>query len=496
MQLNDSRSKDLILIQNALAVTRDHVKSKMLAQEKQQRPSISTFETVSTYRSDNSDERGRYGSINKLKTRVLPSETIQNSHASQALKNFAKLTLHPKETTKQNVPQAKVPTKTQPPVRFWHRPFALKKDETLGSTFHDIPLMETVVGSVDKSWHLEAIKTLSRQQYSSLKMTMLRLSNSDFNLHPKSLLILSRGTWEILQEGTFGTVYIGWITNKGKAAIKVPVSHMIKHDPIGVMRRYISEWDILSKCNHPNIVKIFGGIILGVYDIWLCTELVQGMDLHSVKYGPNCVKAIPQRAAIKMCRQLAAAILYLHTPTETKGIVVHRDIKPENIIITSDWNIRLCDFGDAIESNEGNVNSVSGATWLYAPPELLLHKTIRHDLLKHHSNIKEPPPLSEKWDIWSMGCVLLEMFGYPGPFHHMVDHSDQPNVVCEKMVQGAIKGLEPNIPTAFCYTKMGALIRACLDNDPNARPTAAQVCKALAIPDVYLLQKNTMLKPR
>ncbi|UKK01353.2 hypothetical protein MACK_002166 [Theileria orientalis] len=574
-------------------------------------------------------------------------------------------------------------------VQFWFKPFSTSKSSSLNA-YKGLQVIESLTGNVQKSWHLEAIKGLDRNNYGELKMTMLRLSNSRFNLHPNRLLIRCRGSWDIIQEGSFGTVYLGLVEGLGNSAVKVPNATMLSYDPVGVMKRFINEWDILSRCFHRNIVSIYGGIILGVFDIWLCTELVNGVDLHTVKYGStysfgnqihqmlnsasashqpygvpgahnvhnannatNAHKAtnannvnnahnahnvnnvsnngnapllygsgvssgntssknsnqflgggssavgagrhqpfannqvhsanyqlyaglpgtrapanlgsragvtpgnfglqpvlagaanlksvgvanlksvgaanlksvaaacaadsltrgdsskhlsrtphlIPPSAALKMCHQLADALVYLHTPNSTKGIVVHRDIKPENIIVDSEWNIKLCDFGDAFETSSGLINSVSGATWLYAPPELLLHPSIRSDFLgskksdSGHPSYSNAPfskseesyPLTEKWDIWSFGCVVQEMFGYSGPFHHVVSMNDPPNVVCEKMVNAASRGLVPNIPNQLAKTKMGALILQCLDPIPDNRPSALDI--------KLILQNSDILSP-
>lgn len=380
-------------------------------------------------------------------------------------------------------------------VYYWFRPFTVAQNKR-PTTYLGLPLVESLSGNVQKSWHLEAIKSLDRALYSSLKMVMLRLSNDKTNIHPKRLLIRCKGSWETIQEGSFGTVYVGSVQGKGYSAVKIPNLVMLNHDPVGVMRRFINEWDILSRCNHPNIVSLHGGIILGVFDIWLCTELVHGVDLHSIKYGNTLSRTIPVPAAIKMCRQLADVLVYLHTSRPEKDVVIHRDIKPENIIVDPDWNIKLCDFGDASETSDGSVGTVSGATWLYAPPELLLHPTIKNDLVGLHGtpsfiyNCVEYPPnvLSEKWDVWSAGCVFQEMFGYVGPFHHLVEVDDSPNTVCEKMVKSAIYGLVPNVPKVFANTKLGNLIAQCLDLNPKNRPSAQTIQKVLHSPD--LLEVN------
>lgn len=244
-----------------------------------------------------------------------------------------------------------------------------------------------------------------------------------------------------------------------------------------------------QKCDHPNIIKLCGGIIHSYFDIWLVTKLVNGLDLHTIKNNMNKdEKVLGIDISLKMCRQLAEVINFLHTPIKNKkNVIIHRDIKPENLIIDSDWNIHLCDFGDAEECEDGIVTNVSGATWIYAPPELLTCHPLKQS---SDYNFLDHTKLSYKWDIWSMGCVFQEMMNLPSPFQHYIITFDESDQIYEKLVDVFTKKLPPCIHSKIENSPFADIIRLCLNYDPNLRPTASEIVQLLNQPDEYLLLKR------
>ncbi|SJK86507.1 Protein kinase domain [Babesia microti strain RI] len=353
---------------------------------------------------------------------------------------------------------------------FLIRPFATENG-------NDENIVDIIVTEAKKDWHMQAIKHLTKQEFSLLKLQMLELVNGKTNIEPDKLCFKASLVgneeprtvkYKILQEGTFGIVYealIGSIV----CAVKTPSPKMLIKDPFGVLKRISSEWHILSKCKHNHIVKLVGGIVLGAYDVWLATRLIDGVDLYSLKHS-NAGKNISIRG-LEMCRQLAEAICYLHTPTKGKGVVIHRDVKPENIIVDKNFNITLCDFGDAIEITDEVKIGVSGATWLYAPPELLVLDPLTCANL--HSEYEKV--VTVKWDVWSMGCVFMEMLSFPNPFYRIVKGKDP----YKALVEHAGNGMVPWIPNSLSSTIIGDVIKRSLSLDPADRPTADEILQLL-----------------
>jgi serine/threonine protein kinase len=91
--------------------------------------------------------------------------------------------------------------------------------------------------------------------------------------------------------------------------------------------------------------------------------------------------------------QILSALAYVHSAD-----ILHRDIKPENILVNSNCEVKLCDFGlargiDFEEDPTMSTNYVQ-TRWYRAPELLLNYKTV-----------------SKAIDMWSVGCVFAELLG-------------------------------------------------------------------------------------
>lgn len=124
-------------------------------------------------------------------------------------------------------------------------------------------------------------------------------------------------------------------------------------------------------------------------------------DLHAV-IRANILEEIHKQYIIY---QLLKALKYMHS-----GAMLHRDIKPSNILLNSDCQVKVCDFGLArsiVQQNDNAQNPVLTdyvATRWYRAPEILLGST----------------SYTEGVDLWSVGCILGELLSgkpiFPGPY--------------------------------------------------------------------------------
>ncbi len=112
-------------------------------------------------------------------------------------------------------------------------------------------------------------------------------------------------------------------------------------------RRFIAERQILALMDHPNIVHMIdGGIWQG--HRYLVMELVDGRPLieYSVEHR------LPLAARLRLLQSVCSAIHYAH-----QRLIIHRDLKPGNILVTSDGQVKVLDFGIArMLDDEGAVN--------------------------------------------------------------------------------------------------------------------------------------------
>ncbi|GFO07612.1 cyclin-dependent kinase 9 [Plakobranchus ocellatus] len=150
----------------------------------------------------------------------------------------------------------------------------------------------------------------------------------------------------------------------------------------------------LNICQHPNVVTsleswreevIFSGVLTTCHMIVmeLCeTSLRQklldnvhvGFEIHSIKF---------------ITAQLIRGLDFVHS----KGIM-HRDLKPDNILLTSKGVVKIADFGMSRAVSPEHVYTPGVVTLWYRSPELLLMAT----------------NYSSAVDLWSLGCIVAEMF--------------------------------------------------------------------------------------
>jgi len=165
-------------------------------------------------------------------------------------------------------------------------------------------------------------------------------------------------------------------------------------------QRTFREIMFLQELNgHENIIRLLNVLKAdNDKDIYLICDYMES-DLHAV-IRANILEEIHKQYIIY---QLLKALKYMHS-----GQLLHRDIKPSNILLNSDCQVRVCDFGLArsiVQQADTKANPVLTdyvATRWYRPPEILLGST------SYQMGV----------DIWSVGCILGELLSgkpiFPG----------------------------------------------------------------------------------
>ncbi|KAJ8357425.1 hypothetical protein SKAU_G00202190 [Synaphobranchus kaupii] len=158
------------------------------------------------------------------------------------------------------------------------------------------------------------------------------------------------------------------------------------------MGRVSQEIAILARLQHPNIVKVLEVFENDHFFQMVMEKHGEGLDLFEfIERQPR----LDEPLASYIFRQLVAAVAYLRG----KGII-HRDIKDENVIIDSDFNIRLIDFGSAAVLESGKLFYMFCGTLEYCSPEVL------------QGNPYEGPEL----EMWSLGVLLYTVLFSENPF--------------------------------------------------------------------------------
>jgi serine/threonine-protein kinase len=261
------------------------------------------------------------------------------------------------------------------------------------------------------------------------------------------------GEYEIVArigEGGMGTVYSGVHPLIGKkVAIKVlkATRGSDAHD------RFIQEARAVNQIGHPNIVDIFAFDRLPDGRPFLVMEYLQGETLKArLQRPPPLTYAEALRALIEVASALAAA---------HEAGIVHRDLKPDNIMLVETRNERaakLLDFGvakliDPALRAKGTATGQTIGTPAFMSPEQCLGA-----------------PIDVRSDVYAFGVILFTMFTGRLPFEGDVDYL---------IFDGHVTKSPPR-PSALAELPDGleALILACLEKPPGARPANGRVLGA------------------
>ena len=215
-------------------------------------------------------------------------------------------------------------------------------------------------------------------------------------------------------------------------------------DPAFV-ERFRREAQSAANLNHPNIVSVYDwGRSNNTY--FMAMEYVPGRTLAEAL---NDVGPISASKAAEVGIEVAAALSFAH-----RNNVVHRDIKPGNILIGSNGQLKVADFGiaralgSAADSGLTAHGAVMGTAAYFSPEQ---------------AQGGQPDPRS---DLYSLGIVLYEMVAGQVPFS-----GDTPVSIAYKQVHEAPTPLHqfaPDVPRAF-----EAIVARLLAKDPARRyPTA------------------------
>ncbi len=192
----------------------------------------------------------------------------------------------------------------------------------------------------------------------------------------------------LLGQGGMGSVYLGRRTDglEMVAAIKVLRRGMNTEE---IVRRFGHERQILAKLDHPNIAKLFDGGTTGDEMPYFVMEYVEGEPID--RYCEQRGLGVRQR--LELFRKVCSAVHLAH-----QNLIVHRDIKPSNIMVGTDGEPKLLDFGIAkpldTPGSSASVLTASGVrpmTLKYASPE-----QVGGDEITTAS------------DVYSLGVVLYE----------------------------------------------------------------------------------------
>ncbi|PSS09870.1 Protein kinase [Actinidia chinensis var. chinensis] len=278
----------------------------------------------------------------------------------------------------------------------------------------------------------------------------------------------------VLGEGGFGSVFKGWIDENSLTAAKpgtglVIAVKKLNQEGLQGHREWLAEINYLGQLQHPNLVKLIGYCLEDDHRLLVYEFMPKGsMENHLFRRG-SYFQPLSWSIRMKVALGAAKGLAFLHN-AEAK--VIYRDFKTSNILLNSDFNAKLSDFGLARDGPTGDKSHVSTrvmGTFGYAAPEYL---STGH--------------LTSKSDVFSFGVVLLEMLtgkraidkNRPSGEHNLVEWA-KPYLTNKRRI---LRVMDIRLEGQYSLgqaLRAGNLALQCLCMEPKIRPSMDDVVKAL-----------------
>ncbi|CAM4879525.1 unnamed protein product [Rotaria socialis] len=297
--------------------------------------------------------------------------------------------------------------------------------------------------------------------------------NSSDNLFKKGHLYKEQSPlieWKLIKElgdGAFGKVYQAFNEQrKEHAAAKI-----IEDCTDDELPEHTIEIDILSECNHQNII--------GFYDSYYYEKKLY-IFLEYCTYGAvdnimtTLEHGLDEKQVCFIGYEILEALDYLHT----HQFVIHRDVKASNILLTQTGQVKLADFGVSAKNSyqDQKRNEYIGTVYWMAP-EVFFCEASTDNTYDYHV------------DIWSFGITLIEMAEMDPPYHEM--RAERVGAKIRQAVPPTLKDIRRWSP------EFSNILSCCLKRNPTERSTCHELkqhpfmlnAKSLHSSILYLLEE-------
>eukprot|EP01025_Chloroclados_australasicus_P056133 TRINITY_DN68_c0_g1_i1.p1 TRINITY_DN68_c0_g1~~TRINITY_DN68_c0_g1_i1.p1 ORF type:complete len:610 (-),score=23.29 TRINITY_DN68_c0_g1_i1:514-2343(-) len=206
-----------------------------------------------------------------------------------------------------------------------------------------------------------------------------------------------------------------------------------------------------ANLTHPNVIRLYAAWLEG-NNLNLVMDYANGGDLYM--FQRNCKKGVltDDIAVPLVLEPLISSLKELHA----NGII-HRDLKPENVLFDDTFQIKLCDFGLAINSRQETPNTRLG-TIDYVAPEILQCPIKVHPF--QYKGSTHQLSYSSKVDVWALGILVYELLVGRPPFAGNSDAVTLTN----------IRVKEVHVPDHITPLARDFIL-LCLNKNPQSRPS-------------------------
>lgn len=259
--------------------------------------------------------------------------------------------------------------------------------------------------------------------------------------------------------GGNGKVYKGTFPGGSEVAVK-----RISHESSEGLRAFVAEISSLGRLKHRNLVGLRGWCKKEKGSLILVYDYMENGSLDNRVFECDESKMLSWEERIKILKQVASGILYLHYGWESK--VLHRDIKASNVLLDKEMNARLGDFGLARMHDH---DKAAGTTRVVGTVGYLAPEVVKSGRA------------SMQTDVFGYGVLILEVICGRRP----IEEGKPPLVewVWDLLRRGELlSGVDARLRTrgeidAEEVERVLHLGLLCVHPDSNARPTMRQIVK-------------------
>ncbi|KAJ9128546.1 hypothetical protein P3X46_034896 [Hevea brasiliensis] len=231
-------------------------------------------------------------------------------------------------------------------------------------------------------------------------------------------------------KGGYGSVYKANLPSGSIVAVKK--LHHYRDSERTCQKEFLNEIRALTEIRHRNIVKLYGFCSYAQLS-FLVYEYLDGGNLATILGNDKEAKELDWSKRVNIVKAVASALFYMHHNCSPP--IVHRDITSKNILLDSEYEAHLSDFGTAklLNTDSSHWTTLAG-TYGYVAPELAYTMKV-----------------SEKCDVYSFGIVALEVIKGKHPGEIIISMSSPS---AQKLLMIIMK-----------------VAIACLNINPQSRPT-------------------------
>ncbi|XP_057810908.1 G-type lectin S-receptor-like serine/threonine-protein kinase At4g27290 isoform X2 [Salvia miltiorrhiza] len=262
-------------------------------------------------------------------------------------------------------------------------------------------------------------------------------------------------------EGGFGPVYKGLLEGGQEIAVK-----RLSRTSLQGVNEFKNEVICVAKLQHRNLVKLLGCCICGEEEEYLLIyEYMPNRSLDLILFDPLGSKLLGWPKRYDIINGIARGLLYLHQDSRLR--IIHRDLKASNVLLDSDMNPKISDFGLArsFGGNEtgANTSRVVG-TYGYMSPEYAVDGLF-----------------SVKSDVFSFGVLVLEIvsgkrnrgFSHRDHFHNLLGHAWMLHREGNALELIKSYHIKPDYSSEVARAIHVGLL--CVQQSPDDRPTMSSV---------------------